>query len=90
MENECNIKVDHIHTIEWDGTVETFNKIVDICLFNRDEVQICFLDDNYDITNKFTDKFRVIPIKFNIPESIHHGITYTKGDYIQYNCKENK
>lgn len=84
-----NIKV--VNLIIWDGSVESFNKIVDL-LFPREDVQIVFLDENGEWTNKFTNRFMTmfIPWKKSSKYNQQYDMTFRVGDTFFYDKKDKK
>lgn len=71
------LKVQRVGMIKFDGTIESYNEIVEKC-FPCPEYFIIFIDENYNQTNMFTGKFLVDPT----------GIMYQKDNYVQYEIHE--
>lgn len=66
------------HTIEFHGTIESFNKIMKLCFAPYPEIESCFLDSTFTRVNYFTGVFHIYQT----------GMTYKKGDFIQYEVKQ--
>lgn len=81
-----------VQLLEWDGTVDSYNKIVDVC-FPSDLYQVDFVDENFDLTNKITKTFRVFFMDNTYPRNIEratkeyelNGRNYN-GTYFQAPC----
>ncbi len=83
--------ITRVQLLVWDGSVESFNNIVDL-LFPRERVQISFLDEDNEWTNKFTNKFQTIfllcgnPSKYNYQYDMIFKVGYT----FSYELPDNK
>ncbi len=84
-------KLQKVQFIEFDGTIECYNEIVNKC-FPCPPYLIIFLDLNYNQTNKFTGIFQVhadaiCVSKVKINSRFIGGI-FKKGDHIIYDTEE--